>query len=198
MSFRIPLTRVEFRRVPTYRRGLFDGAESENSRRRQPWPQRKSLPRTTVRCGSKVTSRSLIPEENPSGSPAGRKSRFAVAATPPTSPSATVPTRSLGLPTKSTPAICLRRLCRNRNAEGEVQRECVNPQKRILMRAYIVTTGAAFGLLTLAHIARMFVEGAHLITQPVFLLTTVGSASVCVWAIILLKKLRHSRASLSG
>jgi hypothetical protein len=96
----------------------------------QPWPQRKSLPRTTVRCGSKVTSRSLIPEENPSGSPAGRKSRFAVAATPPTSPSATVPTRSLGLPTKSTPAICLRRhrLRRNRNAEGEVQRECVNPQ----------------------------------------------------------------------
>ena len=60
------------------------------------------------------------------------------------------------------------------------------------MRAYIVTTGAAFGLLTLTHIARMFEEGAHLITQPVFLLTTVGSASVCVWAIILLQKLRHS------
>src|SRR6516165_3452715 len=120
MSFRIPLTRVEFRRVPTYRRSLFDGAASENSRRRQPWPQRKSLPRTTVRYGSKVTSRSLIPEENPSGSPAGRKSRFAVAATPPTRPSVTVPTRSLGLPTKSTPAICLCRhhLRRNRNAEG--------------------------------------------------------------------------------
>jgi len=62
----------------------------------------------------------------------------------------------------------------------------------------IVTTGAAFGLLTLAHIARMFEEGAHLITQPVFLLTTVGSASVCEWAIILLKKLRHSGALLSG
>ena len=140
------------------------------------------------------------PGGKPFGSPAGRKSRFAAAATPPTSPSATAPTRSLGLPTKSTPAICLRRhrLRRNRNAEGEVQRERVNPQKRILMRAYIVTTGAAFGLLTLAHIARMFEEGAHLITQPVFLLTTVGSASVCVWAIILLKKLRHSRASLSG
>ena len=36
------------------------------------------------------------------------------------------------------------------------------------MKAYIVTTGAAFGLLTLAHIARMFEEGAHLITQPSF------------------------------
>ena len=55
------------------------------------------------------------------------------------------------------------------------------------MKAYIVTTGAAFGLLTLAHIARMFEEGAHLITRPVFLPTTVGSASVCVWATILLK-----------
>jgi len=65
------------------------------------------------------------------------------------------------------------------------------------MKAYIVTTGAAFGLLTLAHIARMFEEGAHLIKQSVFLLTTVGSASVRVWAIILLKKLRHSSASLS-
>jgi hypothetical protein len=66
------------------------------------------------------------------------------------------------------------------------------------MKAYIVTTGAAFGLLTLAHIARMFEEGAHLIRQPVFLLTTVGSASACVWAIILLKKLRHSGTLLSG
>jgi hypothetical protein len=60
------------------------------------------------------------------------------------------------------------------------------------MRAYLVTTGAAFV------IAHMFEEGVHLITQPGFLLTTVGSASVCVWAIILLKKLRHSGASLSG
>jgi|SRR5215472_5420543 len=46
------------------------------------------------------------------------------------------------------------------------------------MRAYIATTGAAFGLLTLAHIARMFEEGAHLITQPVFLLTTWQNAYV--------------------
>jgi hypothetical protein len=66
------------------------------------------------------------------------------------------------------------------------------------MRAYVVTTGAAFGLLTLAHIERMFEEGAHLITRPVFLHATVGSASVSVWAIILLEKLRHSGASLSG
>jgi hypothetical protein len=59
------------------------------------------------------------------------------------------------------------------------------------MKAYIVTTGAAFGLLALAHIARMFEEGAHLIGEQVFLATTVGSVSVCVWAIILLKRLRR-------
>lgn len=57
------------------------------------------------------------------------------------------------------------------------------------MKSYIATTGAAFGLLGLAHIARMLQEGAHLIREPVFLATTVGSFSVCVWAIILLKKL---------
>jgi hypothetical protein len=56
------------------------------------------------------------------------------------------------------------------------------------MKAYIVTTGAAFGLLALAHIARIFQEGAHLITEPIFLLTTVGSVGICVWAIIILRQ----------
>lgn len=56
------------------------------------------------------------------------------------------------------------------------------------MKAYIVTTGAAFGLLALAHIARIFEEGAHLITEPIFLATTVGSVGVCVWAIVILRK----------
>lgn len=59
------------------------------------------------------------------------------------------------------------------------------------MKSYIVMTGGAFGLLALAHVARMHEEGAHLIREPVFLLTTVGSVSVCVWAIVLLKKLRR-------
>ncbi|MGH9844195.1 MAG: hypothetical protein ACREEM_36175 [Blastocatellia bacterium] len=57
------------------------------------------------------------------------------------------------------------------------------------MKSYIATTGAAFGLLALAHIARVFQEGAYLIREPVFLVTTVGSIGVCLWAIVLLKKL---------
>ena len=60
------------------------------------------------------------------------------------------------------------------------------------MKAYMVTTGTAFGLLTLAHVARIFEEGVHLIIQPVFLVTTVGSACICMWAIFLLKKLKQS------
>ncbi len=60
------------------------------------------------------------------------------------------------------------------------------------MKAYIVTTGAAFGLLALAHIARILREGAHLITEPLLLVTTVGSASICAWAIIILNNLRVS------
>jgi len=62
------------------------------------------------------------------------------------------------------------------------------------MKAYVITTGAAFGLLAVAHIARMFQEGAHLITQPVFLVTTVGSLGMCTWAMILLRRLRGLRA----
>jgi hypothetical protein len=56
------------------------------------------------------------------------------------------------------------------------------------MKAFVATTGVAFGLLFLAHIARIFAEGAHLLTEPVFLATTVGSASICAWAIVILKR----------
>jgi hypothetical protein len=56
------------------------------------------------------------------------------------------------------------------------------------MKSYIMTTGAAFGLIALAHIVRIFAEGAHLITEPLFLFTTVGSVSICVWAIVILKQ----------
>ena len=58
------------------------------------------------------------------------------------------------------------------------------------MKSYIVTTGAAFGFLFLAHVARVIDEGTQLLGQPVFLLTTIGSLGVCAWAIALLTKLR--------
>jgi len=58
------------------------------------------------------------------------------------------------------------------------------------MKAYIGVTGAVFGLLALVHIARLFAEGAHLLTEPFFLATTGVSIGACAWAIALLRK-RH-------
>jgi hypothetical protein len=54
------------------------------------------------------------------------------------------------------------------------------------MKAYVMTTGAVFGLITLAHILRMFMEGRHLATEPLYILLTVAAASLCLWALRLL------------
>ena len=55
------------------------------------------------------------------------------------------------------------------------------------MKAYVVTTGVVFGLLTLLHIWRMFVERT-LATEPWFILITLASAALCLWAIRLLQR----------
>jgi len=49
------------------------------------------------------------------------------------------------------------------------------------MRAYVMTTGVVFGLLTLAHLWRIILE-RHLATDPIFIIITVIAASLCVWA----------------
>lgn len=56
------------------------------------------------------------------------------------------------------------------------------------MKSYVITTGTVFGLLALAHIARILVDSAQVLTEPIFLLTTVASVALCVWAIVLLKQ----------
>ena len=50
------------------------------------------------------------------------------------------------------------------------------------MKAYLITTGAVFGLLTLVHLWRIIAEGVHLATDPIFILITLIAASLCVWA----------------
>jgi hypothetical protein len=50
------------------------------------------------------------------------------------------------------------------------------------MKAYVMTTGIVFGLLTLAHIWRAFAEGPRLATDPSFFLITVVAAGLSVWA----------------
>ena len=50
------------------------------------------------------------------------------------------------------------------------------------MKAYVITTGAVFGLLTAAHIWRAIDEGPHLASDPWFLLITVAAAALSLWA----------------
>jgi hypothetical protein len=54
------------------------------------------------------------------------------------------------------------------------------------MKAYVMTTGTVFGLITLAHLLRIFMEGRHLATEPLYILLTVVAASLCLWALRLL------------
>jgi protein-S-isoprenylcysteine O-methyltransferase Ste14 len=50
------------------------------------------------------------------------------------------------------------------------------------MRAYVRTSGAIFGLLTVAHILRVIAEGPHLAADPWYVLITVAAAALCLWA----------------
>jgi len=55
------------------------------------------------------------------------------------------------------------------------------------MKAYLITTGALFALLTLVHVWRFIEEGSHLATDPWFVVITVLGAVLCGWAWRLLR-----------
>jgi hypothetical protein len=50
------------------------------------------------------------------------------------------------------------------------------------MKAFLITTGTVFGLITLVHIARAFAEGAGVAKDPVFVLLTLLAAGLSAWA----------------
>lgn len=56
------------------------------------------------------------------------------------------------------------------------------------MKAYVITTGVIFGLLTLAHLWRVFAQEPHLARDPWFILFTVIAAGLCLWAWRLLRR----------
>jgi hypothetical protein len=60
------------------------------------------------------------------------------------------------------------------------------------MKAYLITTGTVFGLIVLAHIARVFAEGLRLATDPVFVLLTLAPAGLSLWAWCLLSRSTRS------
>jgi hypothetical protein len=50
------------------------------------------------------------------------------------------------------------------------------------MKAYVITTGSVFGLITLAHILRVIAEGPRLASEPWYILLTAAAAGLCMWA----------------
>ena len=56
------------------------------------------------------------------------------------------------------------------------------------MRAYVAITGIAFALIVVAHIARLFAEGSWLLQEPSFILTSLLSLGLTIWATLLLFK----------
>ncbi len=55
------------------------------------------------------------------------------------------------------------------------------------MRAYVLTTGIVFGLLTLAHLWRIAEEGVQLLTNPWWVGITLGAGALAFWAWRLLR-----------
>jgi hypothetical protein len=55
------------------------------------------------------------------------------------------------------------------------------------MKAYLITTGSLFGLLTVLHVWRIIEEGSHLATNPWWVLITIAAAALSVWAWRLLR-----------
>jgi ammonia channel protein AmtB len=61
------------------------------------------------------------------------------------------------------------------------------------MKAYIITSGVIFGLVTVAHICRFVAEGSRLATEPIFDILTFLAAALCFWAFRVLKSIPPAR-----
>ena len=66
------------------------------------------------------------------------------------------------------------------------------------MKAYLVVTGAVFGLLTIVHVWRVIEESPSLARDPWFLLITAISALLCGWAVRLLLTVRTRTVASSS
>ena len=62
------------------------------------------------------------------------------------------------------------------------------------MKAYVMTTGTVFGLITFVHFLRIFAEGPHLLREPAWVLLTVAAGALCLWAWRLLRFSRRRAA----
>lgn len=60
------------------------------------------------------------------------------------------------------------------------------------MRAYLWITGTIFGSITVAHVWRVVSESRSLAKDPFFVLLTVLSAILCIWAASLVRSSSRS------
>ena len=56
------------------------------------------------------------------------------------------------------------------------------------MRAYVIVTGALFALLPLVHVWRAIDAEPHLARDPSFVLITIATGALCLWALYLLRR----------
>ena len=56
------------------------------------------------------------------------------------------------------------------------------------MRCYVIATGIIFAIIFALHITRIFAEGTWLLREPMFILTSVLSLGMAIWAVVLIIK----------
>lgn len=55
------------------------------------------------------------------------------------------------------------------------------------MKAYVITAGVLFALLTLVHVWRIVEEGMQSLANPFFIVSTAISTAMSVWALLALR-----------
>jgi hypothetical protein len=53
-------------------------------------------------------------------------------------------------------------------------------------RCYIAATGIVFALMFVAHVVRVFAEGAQILGEPIIIVTSIASLGLVIWAAYLL------------
>jgi len=61
------------------------------------------------------------------------------------------------------------------------------------MKAYLITTGIVFAAIVAMHGLRVYFEGMGMMRRPEFILLTLFSAALSVWAWCLLGRMSRSR-----
>jgi hypothetical protein len=56
------------------------------------------------------------------------------------------------------------------------------------MRCFVIASAIIFGLMFLAHVARVFAEGSGILREPIIIVTSALSLGMTVWAIYLLTR----------